>query len=58
MWSIISKIIEIVIINFVKDLDRTKLNEKRLIDFATCLNFRKNRIRFLDFILKNSRGKR
>ena len=58
MWSIISKIIEIVIINFVKDLVRTKLNEKRLIDFATCLNFRKNRIRFLDFILKNSRGKR
>ena len=58
MWSIISKIIEIAIINFVKDLVRTKLNEKRLIDFATCLNFRKNRIRFLDFILKNSRGKR
>ena len=58
MWSIISKIIEIAIINFVKDLVRTKLNEKRLIDFATCLNFRKNRIRFLDFILKTSRGKR
>ncbi len=58
MWSIISKIIEIVIINFVKDLVRTKLNEKRLIDFATCLNSRKNRIRFLDFILKTSRGKR
>jgi len=58
MWSIISKIIEIVIINFVKDLVRTKLNEKRLIDIATCLNSWKNRIRFLDFILKNSRGKR
>ena len=46
MRLIVLKIIKITVINFVKNSVGIELDEERLINFATSLDLRKNRIRF------------
>lgn len=52
MRLIILKIIKITVINFIKNSVGIKLDEERLIDFATSLDLRKNRIWFPNIISK------
>lgn len=52
MRLIVLKIIKITVINFVKNSVGIELDEERLINFATSLDLRKNRIRFSNIISK------
>ena len=58
MWSIISKITKVTVVDFIKNIVGIELNEERSTDFAFSLDFRKNRIWFSDFISKTTRGKK